>query len=871
MSSTSNTPAADLDSTKFAKHMTSVARYRQSLEHLQSTWDNLSLLGQLSGTSTDVSDTRRDFFALTGDVLTSLGEETLKKTIVNLTNKAQVSVDILIRNLFERTADIGFLATDYDIRSFLMQYRDGEPIDGLAHALRNRFEEYVHKYSVYFNILLLDTQGNVLVQLDHSNPVTVSQDSLIHDSLISKDAFVETFRHSDLLPNEKVSLIYSYRVTEAEGSRALGVLCLAFKFNDELEKIFNDLVAPNEWTVLALLDAKHYVIASSDPYQIPIGAKLHGDSQKDWSMSRFAGREYLSVTHTSKGYQGYMGPGWRGHAMIPIEHAFDDDILETVGKTDPNMLNKVMRSPLLFSQALLSIPKRAAGIQSNLNRSVWNGNIRQRRLSDTQEINVGFSKTLLWEISNTGLKTQDMIEQSVRNLYQTAVSVILQNARFSAALAVDIMDRNLYERANDCRWWSLISSFRERLSKPQLADEDRRSIGSILNYINRLYTVYDTLLVYNREGDVIAVSNAAHQSLIGKRLNASWIQGTRALKSAQEYVVSSFEPSPLYRNKPTYIYAAAIHAPNTSNIVGGIAAVFDSEPQFLAMLEDALPRNDHGQPLPGSFTLFVDSGLRVISSTNAKFPIGSTFNLKADLCKLESGQESFDIVLYNDQYYAVGARASSGYREYKGKNDSYKNTVIGLIFIALGNAQQIDNQIKEEGLQAGNRFSARTDNTNRDGEEAKEYATFYTGHQWVGLPAHYVVEAMQTHSIKFMPGMRGAMAGLMPYGPGVVPILDLGRLFGDASFSPSNHQSAQVIILQSDQPGKYFGILVSALGEIPDVPLRCIESMADIMPGKDLPLEGIAKMNPGQRGSGLLMLLSIERLYGLLGRGGAKV
>ena len=30
--------------------------------------------------------------------------------------KASVAIDVLIRNLFERTADIGFLATDNDIR-----------------------------------------------------------------------------------------------------------------------------------------------------------------------------------------------------------------------------------------------------------------------------------------------------------------------------------------------------------------------------------------------------------------------------------------------------------------------------------------------------------------------------------------------------------------------------------------------------------------------------------------------------------------------------------------------------------------------------------------------------------------------------------
>src|SRR5204863_8399630 len=38
---------------------------------------------------------------------------------------------------------------------------------------------------------------------------------------------------------------------------------------------------------------------------------------------RFAGREYLAVTRPAKPYQGYAGPAWRGHVMVPVERAFE--------------------------------------------------------------------------------------------------------------------------------------------------------------------------------------------------------------------------------------------------------------------------------------------------------------------------------------------------------------------------------------------------------------------------------------------------------------------------------------------------------------------------------------------------------------------
>jgi hypothetical protein len=43
------------------RHMNSVEEYREILQNLQSTWDNLTLLGQLSGIGADMSGTRQAF------------------------------------------------------------------------------------------------------------------------------------------------------------------------------------------------------------------------------------------------------------------------------------------------------------------------------------------------------------------------------------------------------------------------------------------------------------------------------------------------------------------------------------------------------------------------------------------------------------------------------------------------------------------------------------------------------------------------------------------------------------------------------------------------------------------------------------------
>ena len=96
---------------------------------------------------------------------------------------------------------------------------------------------------------------------------------------------------------------------------------------------------------------------------------------------------------------------------------------------------------------------------------------------------------------------------SLENLNQTVISSILKDSEFLSSLAIDIMDRNLYERANDCRWWALNSYFRESLDDYSSLNHKKNEISSILKYINDLYTVYTNLIIFDKNGKIIAVSN----------------------------------------------------------------------------------------------------------------------------------------------------------------------------------------------------------------------------------------------------------------------------------------------------------------------------------------------------------------------------
>ncbi len=121
---------------------------------------------------------------------------------------------------------------------------------------------------------------------------------------------------------------------------------------------------------------------------------------------------------------------------------------------------------------------------------------------------------------------------------------LLRDNQFHAALAIDIMDRNLYERANDCRWWALTPTFAELLSAPSPTDTHRATIRAILQTINGLYTVYSNLIVFDRAGRIIAVSAQDSRDLEGTVLDEEWVSRILALRGDQAYAGLVFRPDP---------------------------------------------------------------------------------------------------------------------------------------------------------------------------------------------------------------------------------------------------------------------------------------------------------------------------------------
>ena len=829
------------------KWMPAVVEYRQRLASLQGAWDNLALLSHLGDDGTNLSSTREAFETLANHLVTHLGTETHLKTVLACESRAQVAIDILVRNLFERTADVGFLAADDAIRKYCRDVptlraviaEGGDEGDGARRtlqmatdAIQRRLAEYVAKYSVYHNVVLVAPSGEVLAQLAGGSAPARTQDSLIDATLASSMPYVESFAASDMVPDAKRALIYAHRVTFKGDTVA--VLCLCFKLEDECGGIFHRLRNESDWSVLGLIDDQNRVIASTDPYQLPVGARVPDAAGKHGGIVRFAGREYLAITRNAKPYQGYAGPSWRGHVMVPVERAFESQDRSSQAQCPPEALADIRRNPAIFSVGLREIPRQADAIQRDLNRSVWNGSVR---LSTGSAQNVAFAKALLREISNMGRKTKDVFERSIGELHETAVSSVLQDSEFVASLAIELFARNLYERANDCRWWALNGTLAGTLAGREGCDA--KAASAVLTHINQLYTVYHSIVLFDVERRVVATSREDQQHLIGARIDESWAGDTLGLVDSQGYAVSKFGPSAFAADQATLIYSATVRGADR-RAIGGVAVVFDACTQLKAMLVDALPHDEHGKLLAGCKAVLFDRDGRVMCATDSSLT-ESAETLETIGRNLTSNGATVRRI--GGQYYALGTQTDTGYREYAG---------IGARAVVLLPLGAVPERGVEQRRPLPQCTATRNDHSRHD---MREYTTFAAAGAWYALPTSCVIEAVDSKAVQTITTAGPPWAGVIIHGDGAVPVADLSKLLG----LPNLEDPSVVILMRLPGRERPLGLLVEALGDNPEVPADRLLPVSVLEQRQESLLVEFA-IQPVNVKDGLVLVVAAEKL-----------
>ena len=834
----------------FLPHMRDVNRCEQSLRELSLTWRMIEASAKMNcpvearAIIPTMVATRAGFDRLEQELVSSLVGEKISNVLGEIGTKAQNVIDIVVRNLFERTADVGFLATDHELCAFVAGLNQD------AEAIRERLLAYRNKYTVYDEIMLLDTSGNVLMQIDDYMQVEGSRDPLIEQTLDSDD-YVETFRATDLRPGKRAALIYSRKMLHPQTQAVIGLLCLSFNFEEEMAGIFRSHRDAMERSNMLLLDARNCVIASADPLWMPVGAQVPVNHGSKPSLMMFGGREYLVRTFYTEGYQAYMGPpGWQGQVMVPVDVAFIDTGGNALSDIAPEVSDGLLSHAQSFCPPLYAIMNAAETIR----RVVWNGQV----MTAGQQGDLLKLKTILDQISETGERSNELFSHSIHDLYETVIGSSLRDAEFASHLLVDLLDRNLYERANDCRWWSLTPALRQLLADTGRNQHAVDHAAGILSYINQLYTVYTRLFIYDRSGRIIASTHPARSAgnapddsagravsaVVGATVDDDTLRHVLGLSGEQDYHVTPFAPNALYEGRHTYVYHAAIRHPENASVVGGIGIVFDAAPEFEAMLRGGLGNR------AGVTAFYVDRSGRIISSTDASRPVGSQLDIDPEFLALPNEHSASRIVLHDGHYAVMGCTVSSGYREFK-VSDGYCDDVIAVVFKRFGEIRQ------NRSVGQNRRASIMPDDHARI-EQGYEFATFFIDGDLYALPADSVSEALPGTQVTMMSmGERTECIGMLALADEVIWVFDMGQLIrGTPSVIDS---SSQVMVVQHG--GYKVGLLVSELHGVPEFSADQIvpTPLAHLTDGMLVPR--VIKANKGQL---LIQAIDIACLFNLM-------
>jgi chemotaxis signal transduction protein len=821
-------PSTPFEVETYLPYMRDVTRCERSLHELNMMWRMIESSAKMNcpvearAILPTMAATRSGFSQLEKELVVSLAREKIGNALAELSTKAMYVTDIVVRNLYERTADVGFLATDRELCAFVAGLGDD------ADAIRLRLRAYRSKYTVYDEIILLDLSGNVLVQIDEATPLEGSRDPLLAQTLAS-DTYVETFRHSDLRPGQRAALIYSRRMLHPDTGAVVGVLCLCFAFEEEMARIFA-AHRGNARSNMLLLDAGNRVIASADPLWIPLGAQVPVNHEAAPKPVTHAGREYLVCTYRSSGYQGYPGPaGWQGQVMIPLDAAFGNSHSSVLAELDPDVADGLLSHARSFCPPLFDIMDAAETIR----RVVWNGQV----MTAGQGGELARLTSVLEQISETGARSNELFAHSIRELFETVLASSLRDSEFVSHLLVDLLDRNLYERANDCRWWALSPVLRAFLAAPD--SDSVPVIRRMLEHVNSLYTVYTCLFVYDRNGDIVTGSDAG---ISCAKVDGETLQQVLALRTEQDYHVSPFLPTDLYGGQSTYVYHAAIrHPDDASQVIGGIGIVFDAGAEFSAMLHGSL----HEHADVNAF--FVDRSGAIIASTDATRPIGSTLEIDASMLALENGCSASRIVTHDGQYAIMGCTVSHGYREFK-VSDGYRSDVIAVVIESFG-------AVRERPLRADHAVALLDSSlANSSGEE---FATFFIDGDLLAIAADDVQQALPMAKVSPVSmGERQERIGVLPVdgGASYVWVFDLGYFLSGKMTAIDT--SSQVVVVRHG--GRTIGLLVSELHGVARFdPAQIIDTPLAGSAGGVL-VKQVIKANQGKL---LIQVISLDYLF----------
>lgn len=242
------------------------------------------------------------------------------------------------------------------------------------------------------------------------------------------------------------------------------------------------------------------------------------------------------------------------------------------------------------------------------------------------------------------------------------MSTTFRGTRLSdlARMNIDLIDRNLYERSCDVRWWATEASLVAALTEGKAAAYEIASRR--MRVILESYTVYSDLVLCDTSGKVVANGRSDMFKSKGNDFSqAAWFQSALQTRSGREFGFQSVHRSPLVNNQLSLIYSCAVRQGGdaTGEIIGVLGIVFNWE-RFAntivseVCLSDEEKRRTRVVIADQSGRVLADSEQRVLEDVIEFSERGRLF----------AGKKGFLVTSVNGQEACIGHASSTGFETY---------------------------------------------------------------------------------------------------------------------------------------------------------------------------------------------------------------
>ncbi|MEM6688042.1 MAG: cache domain-containing protein [Planctomycetota bacterium] len=229
-----------------------------------------------------------------------------------------------------------------------------------------------------------------------------------------------------------------------------------------------------------------------------------------------------------------------------------------------------------------------------------------------------------------------------------------------ALVNVDLIDRNLFERTCDVRWWATDGSIVDALADPtpEKLDFASKRMGVILS----AYTVYHDLVLANSKGQIVANGFPKQYSSSGQDVgSADWFRQAIQSSSGDEWGFQTAHLSRLVDQKPSLVYSASVRTDGDQRgtALGALGVIFNWSDLAGPILKD-IPVSSHEETTTRAF-IADGSGKVLASRENEK--IGDSVPIP-EFQRVLSADKGFYITTYEETKLCVGHAKAPSFEGY---------------------------------------------------------------------------------------------------------------------------------------------------------------------------------------------------------------